>query len=104
MITTITNLLLINAIITMIFLSGFIDEIDAAINKKWKFYHLPKPFSCNLCSVFWASIIYIAIAGPFNLLTIALCLVNAHLTEITMPLITVVKNWLLKIVEWIMPK
>lgn len=38
MITAITNLLLINAIITMIFLSGFIDEIDAA-----KEFHVSPP-------------------------------------------------------------
>jgi len=100
----ILDLLLINVIITLIFLSGFIDSIDEAISKRWKFHHLPKPFSCCLCSTFWASLIWVIAAGQVSLLSIALCLINAHLTEVTTPLITVIKNWLLKITEWIMPR
>lgn len=95
----IINLLLINLIVTLIFLSGFVDSIDEAINKRWKFYHLPKPFSCCLCSTFWASLIWVIVAGQVSLLSIALCLVNAHLTEITTPLIILIKNALLKIIE-----
>lgn len=95
----IINLLLINLIVTLVFLSGFIDSIDEAINKRWKFYHLPKPFSCCLCSTFWASLIWVIASGQVSLLSIALCLVNAHLTEIVSPLITLIKNALLKIME-----
>lgn len=100
----IIDLLIINLIVTLVFLSGFVDSIDEAINRRWKFYHLPKPFSCCLCSTFYASLAYIIFAGQFNLLGILLCLVNAHLTEITTPLITMIKNWMLKIIEWIMPR
>lgn len=100
----ILQLILINIIITLIFLSGFVDSIDEAINKRWKFYHLPKPFSCCLCSTFWASLIWVIATGHLSLLSIALCLINAHLTEVTTPLITTIKNWLLRIIEWIMPR
>ena len=100
----IIDLLFINIIITLIFLSGFIDSIDDAIQKRWKFHHLPKPFSCALCMTFWASLIWVIATGHLSLLSIALCLINAHLTEITTPLITVIKNWLLRIIEWIMPR
>ena len=95
----IIELLLINVIITLIFLSGFIDSIDEDISKRWKFYHLPKPFSCCLCSTFWASLIWVIATGQVSLLSIALCLINAHLTEIVSPLISLIKNALLKIIE-----
>lgn len=95
----IIELLLINVIITLIFLSGFVDSIDEAISKRWKFYHLPKPFSCCLCSTFWASLILVIATGQVSLLSIALCLINAYLTEVTTPLITTIKNWMLKIIE-----
>lgn len=95
----IINLLIINLIVTLVFLSGFVDSIDEAINKRWKFYHLGPPFNCALCMTFWTSIVYILIAGKLSLLSIALCLINAHLTEITTPLIILIKNALLKIIE-----
>lgn len=100
----ILNLLWINIIIVLIFLSGFIDSIDDAIQKRWKFHHLPKPFSCCLCSTFWASLIWVIATGQVSLLSIALCLINGHLTEVTTPLITTIKNWMLKIIEIMMPR
>ena len=80
-------------------MSGFVDEVDDWISKRVRFHHLPKPFSCALCMTFWTSLIYVIIAGQFSILSICLCLANAHLTEITTPLIQTVKNWVLKIIE-----
>lgn len=104
MINLIINLLLINLIVVMVFNSGFVDEIDAAINRKWKFYHLPKPFSCSLCMVFWASVGWLLCTGQFSLLTLAMALFSATMTTVTTPLLKVIENWLLKIIEIIMPK
>ena len=100
----ITDLLLINAIVTMIFISGFVDSVDNFINRRFPPYHLPKPFSCNLCSVFWASLLFVLITGNLSLLSIALCLFSALLTEVTAPMITILINWLKKVLMWIMPK
>lgn len=95
----ILNLLWINILITLIFLSGFIDSVDAFVYKHFKPYHLGKPFSCNLCSVVWASVIYVLVVGKLSLFTLMLCVLNGHLTEITSPLITLIKNGLLRIIE-----
>lgn len=100
----IIELLLINLILTLIFYSGFVDEVDGMISRKWRFHHLPKPFSCLLCSTFWASLIWVIATGQVSLLSIALCLINGHLTEVTTPLITLLKNALLKIIEIMMPR
>lgn len=104
MMKIIIDLLLINLIVVMVFNSGFIDEIDAAISRKWKFYHLPKPFSCSLCMTFWCSVIWLLCTHSFSLLTLAMALFSATLTTVTTPLLKVIENWLLKIIEWIMPK
>lgn len=95
----ILNLLWINILITLIFLSGFIGSVDDWIQKKFKFHHLPKPFSCNLCSVVWASVIYVLVTGNLSIFTLMLCVLNGHLTEITAPLITLIKNILHKLIE-----
>ena len=98
----ILNLLWINLLITLIFLSGFVDSVDAFVYQHFKPYHLGKPFSCNLCSVVWASVIYVLIIRELSLFTLMLCVLNGHLTEITAPLITLIKNALLKILEVIL--
>ena len=95
----ILNLIWIHLIVVLVFLSGFVDSVDEAINKRFKFYHLGKPFDCALCSVFWLSVIYLLIAKEFSLLTVLYALVSATLTEVTTPLITLIKNLLLKIIE-----
>lgn len=99
MMTTILNLLLINVIMTLIHESGFIENIDEWISNKYKFHHLPYPVRCLLCGTWWTSLLYVIIAGPFNLLTIALCLLNAHLTTVVQPLCRFVENLVLKVIE-----
>lgn len=95
----ILNLIWIHLIVVLIFLSGFVDSVDEAINKRFKFRHLPKPFSCCLCSTFWTTIIYLIVMKELSLLTILYALASATLTEVTTPFITTVKNYLLKAVE-----
>lgn len=95
----ILNLIWIHLIVVLIFLSGFVDSIDEAINKRFKFRHLPKPFSCCLCSTFWTTIIYLIVMKELSLLTILYALASATLTEVTTPLITFIKNLFLKIIE-----
>lgn len=97
--TTLTNLLLINAIMTLIHESGFIENVDDWISDKYKFHHLPYPVRCLLCSTNWISIFYVIITGQLSLLTLMLCLLNAHLTQITQPLFRFIMNALLKVVE-----
>ena len=99
MLNTIISLLLINVIMTLIHESGFIQNVDEWISSKWKFHHLPYPVLCLLCGTWWMSLLYIIIAGPFNLFTIALCLLNAHLTQITQPLYRLVMNVMYKVIE-----
>ena len=102
---TIWHLLLINVILTLVHESGFITYVDDWISNKYKFHHLPYPVKCLLCGTWWLSLLYIIIAGPFNLLSIALCLLNAHLTKITQPLFRLLENIALLIIaklnEWI---
>lgn len=96
---TLLNLMMINIFVVLVHEAGFFETLDTMINERWKFYHLPYVFKCGLCQTFWLSIIYVIIAGPFNLLTIALCLVNAHLTKIITPLYKLMENLVLKVIE-----
>lgn len=100
----ILNLICINLIVALVFLSGFWDVMDSELNKRVRFAHLPHILSCGLCQCWWLSLLYVIIAGKLTLLNVMLCLVNAHLTEITTPLITMIKNWMLKIIEIMMPR
>lgn len=84
---------------TLIHESGFIENVDDWISGKYKFHHLPYPVRCLLCGVNWLSIFYVIITGQLSLLTLALCLLNAHATKIVQPLFRFVENLLLKGIE-----
>lgn len=97
----ILNLLFINIFVSLVHEAGFFETLDGMINERYKLRHLPYIFLCALCQTFWLSLLYIIIAGPFNLFTITLCLINAHLTKITLPLYRMIENILLKVIELI---
>ena len=82
--------------------SGFIEKMDEIISSKWKFYHLPYPVRCLLCGTFWLSLLYIILTpGAFTILNILLCLLNAHLTEITQGLWRTIKTAVMDFLGWI---
>lgn len=79
------NILLI-AIITVIVidLSGFVQSLESGLSK-WLHIpsvHIPRPFSCSLCSSFWLSIIYVIIIGKFTILNVAIILLISYMTPI----------------------
>lgn len=100
----ILNLICINLIVALVFLSGFWDVMDSELNKRVRFAHLPHILSCGLCQCWWLSLLYVIIAGKLTLLNVMLCLVNAHLIELTIPLFSTIKEWGLKIISLIMPR
>ena len=100
----ILNLICINLIVALVFLSGFWDVMDSELNKRVRFAHLPHILSCGLCQCWWLSLLYVIIAGKLTLLNVMLCLVNAHLIELTIPLLSTIKEWGLKIISLIMPR
>ena len=99
MCSIIVNLLLINLIVALVFESGFWDNLDYFINKKFKFYHIPYILTCGLCQTFWLSLLYIIITGNLSILTIALCLVNANFNKIMIAFYKFIENVFFKIIE-----
>lgn len=97
--TTIWGLALINLSVCLVHEAGFFETLDAMVTERYPLRHLPYIMMCALCQVFWLSLLYVVIAGPFSLLTIALCLVNAHMTKVVQPLYRLVENILLKVIE-----
>ena len=97
----IINLLLINLFVCLVHEAGFFEYLDTLVNEKYPLHHLPYIFLCGLCQTFWLSLLCVIIMGPFNILTIALCVVNAHMTKIITPLCRLTENLLLKIIELI---
>lgn len=97
--TLITNLILINLFVSLVHEAGFFETLDDMISERYKFHHLPYIFLCALCQTFWLSLLYVIIAGPFNILTVTLCLVNAHLTKVVQPFYRFAENLLLRVIE-----
>ena len=83
---------MINLIVILIHESVFIEYWDNWISERWKFHHLPYPVRCQLCTTFWTSMLYIIITGNFTIPGVMLCLLNAHATKITTPLLRMIEN------------
>lgn len=95
----ILQLLVISSIVALVYMSGFWDSLDEYINEKFKFYHLPHILECTLCQTFWLSLLYIIITGNLSIITIMLCLVNAHLNVVVIAIFRTVLNFILKIID-----
>lgn len=96
----ILTLLLINLFVVLAHESGFFTYMDDWVSSKWRFHHLPKIMVCSLCQTWWISLFACIITpGAFTLLNVVLCLVNAHLTKITTPLLRWMENLGYKVIE-----
>lgn len=98
--STMINLLVLTFIIVFIIdLSGIIEEVENMIAKRLKVHkvHIPKPFSCSLCSTWWIGLIYLLIIGQFTIPMIGYVALLAYLTPIWMNVLIALKDVLGKI-------
>ena len=78
---TLTDLLIITCLICYVIdVSGFIQSIKRQYLREFWGIKNPdisvlnwKPIDCSLCSVFWCTLIYIAVTGNFTLPWIGMC-------------------------------
>ena len=95
---TLANLFLIGFIsVFIIDYSGFIEEADKILTKvlKSKFpLHIPKPFSCSLCTTFWVGLIYLLVAGKFSLAFVAILGMVCILTPEILSIIYFAKDFI----------
>ena len=94
------QMLIITAMVSIVFLTGFPFEIDAIINKHFPLYHLPdKPFLCNTCAVFWTLVIWLLITGNISLTSILGALLLAYFAPTISNLLALIKRCVDKILE-----
>ena len=100
----IVELLLISAVVMMIFESGWWDNMDEFVNRKFKFHHLPKIFVCQFCQTFWLSLLWLFFTYKISVLSVFLALLNANVGEILVPLFKLFKGAVNKVIEWMISK
>lgn len=105
--TMITNLLLINFIITYVWDILNYPNTIAGIITGWltkgriKHVELKAPFGCSFCMIFWCSLIYLLIANLPILPSIAIGLACAFSSKITLYTITLIDSIIDKIFRWL---
>ena len=95
-------MLIITAIMVLIFDSGFVDEMDESVNKRFPLRHIPKPFSCVLCMTFWSNILFLIITHNLTLPYIMLSLLFAKGTGILTNAVNLIETAINKILELLM--
>lgn len=95
------NLILIAIVCVLIIdISGFIEELEHILSKWLKIQaHIPKPFSCSLCSTHWLGLIYLILTNNLNLLNYAILLLIAVNTDMIQSIFYFVKNIILYIID-----
>ena len=89
----IIDLLLITVAVSLVFLSGFPDEMDRMVNKRFPLYHIPqKPFRCCLCMSFWTMILYLIVTQQFTLISISCALGLAYGSDIVQNCLVLIKE------------
>lgn len=84
--------------------SGFIQEMDSLLTKALKSkipLHIPKPFSCSLCTTFWAGVIYLLCTGSLSLINLSYLGIVCFLTPEILVIIYFVKDLVNKLFDWI---
>lgn len=100
----IVELLMISAVVMMIFESGWWDNMDELVSRRFRFHHLPKIFVCQFCQTFWLSLLWLLFTYEISVFSVFLALVNANVGEIMLPLFKLLKQGLNKGIEWLINK
>lgn len=82
-------------------ISGFIDSVEKTLNR-WlgtKTVHIPKPFSCSLCSTFWAGLLYLLITNNFTIIYMAYVCLMALLTPVYNNVLLMVRDAMIWIIN-----
>lgn len=100
----IVELLMIAAVVMMIFESGWWDNMDELVSRRFRFHHLPKIFVCQFCQTFWLSLLWLLFTYEISVFSVFLALINANVGEIMLPLFKLLKQGLNKGIEWLINK
>lgn len=76
--------------------SGFIEEADKILTKALRSkvpLHIPKPFSCGTCLVWWSGLIYLLAIGKFTFAYIAVVAIASALTPEILSIIYFIKDF-----------
>ena len=97
------NMLLISAILTGIFYSGFPSEFERIVSTKLKFgqFKLPKPFSCHTCMTWWVTLIYIIYLKQFTPFNIFVCLMLSLSTNVIYSVYGLIFSTLENFIAWL---
>lgn len=95
----IIDVLLIALIMASIHQSGFIENMDNMVGRKFPLHHLPYPIRCLTCGTWWISFLYLLITSQISLFSILTALVVANMSDVFLALLTGFKNMLYDIIE-----
>lgn len=82
--------------------SGFIEEMDRLLTKALKSkvpLHIPKPFSCSLCTTFWTGVIYLLATGSLSFVTLLMLGIVCILTPEILSVIYFIKDLINKVFD-----
>jgi hypothetical protein len=93
------DLLYITLFVALIEDTGFWDNLDEEINRRFKLYHLPHLFRCSLCQTWWLCLLYIIVTNNLTFFNIIVCLLLANLPPFIIALFNSIKGIIWKLIN-----
>lgn len=93
------DLFFLSLLVALIFESGFWDSLDAYINARFKFYHIPHILKCGLCQTWWLCFIYLIITGNITLFNLVIAMIFAHSSDIIRALFCSTREMVMRLIN-----
>lgn len=98
------ELLLITIIVSLIYGTGFFEEMDKMISARWKFVHLPKIIMCQNCATWWICLLWILITGYFKFGAILFAISMWYVSPIFSKMMQMAVNAIDRVLDWMSEK
>ena len=86
-------------------LSGFVEEMERLLSKKWKrIVRIRKPWSCSLCMSWWTGLLYLLITGKIAIVSVAVLALVALSTTLIKDIIITVMDLVERFLELLTTK
>lgn len=99
--TIIDILLIAYIVVSVIDVSGIIQEMEESLGKWLKIRaHIPKPFSCSYCMTHHISVVYLLAVGEFTLVNWCIVFTVAYFCPVYAEIMGIIRDWL----TWLLRK
>ena len=76
------DIFIVACVVSLIHSTGFFDDMDEMVSKRWKFIHIPKIIMCQNCLTWWCCLIWVLFSGNLSLFSLLFCILMWYVSPL----------------------